>query len=90
MGPPTCASGATCPTQKPWLPPEKRPSVMSATSCPKSIGNWCVSGERYHTRRFYSPCYHYKATRPTSTTHIHSDAIADDSQEYPRSEPFIL
>ena len=44
MGPPTCASGATCPTQKPWLPPEKRPSVMSATSCPKSIGNWCVSG----------------------------------------------
>mmetsp|Transcript_37762 Transcript_37762/g.88853 ORF Transcript_37762/g.88853 Transcript_37762/m.88853 type:complete len:335 (+) Transcript_37762:311-1315(+) len=34
IGPPTCASGATCPTQKPWLPPEKRPSVMSATSWP--------------------------------------------------------
>eukprot|EP00964_Phaeocystis_antarctica_P094278 scaffold61022_cov51-Phaeocystis_antarctica.AAC.1 len=37
MGPPTCASGATCPTQKPWLPPEKRPSVMSATSCPQGV-----------------------------------------------------
>jgi hypothetical protein len=27
----TCASGVMCPMQKPWVPPEKRPSVMSAT-----------------------------------------------------------
>mmetsp|Transcript_8730 Transcript_8730/g.20602 ORF Transcript_8730/g.20602 Transcript_8730/m.20602 type:complete len:274 (-) Transcript_8730:948-1769(-) len=34
MLPPTCASGVTCPMQKPWVPPEKRPSVISATSLP--------------------------------------------------------
>ena len=32
IGPPLAASGVMCPTSKPWLPPEKRPSVMSATS----------------------------------------------------------
>lgn len=35
MGPPAAASGATWPTTKPWLPPEKRPSVISATSWPR-------------------------------------------------------
>ena len=35
MGPPSCASGATWPMQKPWEPPEKRPSVMSAQSWPR-------------------------------------------------------
>ena len=31
IGPPSCASGVTCPTMKPCEPPEKRPSVTSAT-----------------------------------------------------------
>mmetsp|Transcript_30771 Transcript_30771/g.99192 ORF Transcript_30771/g.99192 Transcript_30771/m.99192 type:complete len:276 (-) Transcript_30771:147-974(-) len=31
MGPPSTASGATWPMQKPWVPPEKRPSVTRAT-----------------------------------------------------------
>mmetsp|Transcript_43205 Transcript_43205/g.92018 ORF Transcript_43205/g.92018 Transcript_43205/m.92018 type:complete len:209 (-) Transcript_43205:1238-1864(-) len=35
IGPPTCASGETCPTQKPCEPPLNRPSVMSATSLPR-------------------------------------------------------
>ena len=35
MGPPSTASGATWPMQKPWVPPEKRPSVMSAASPPR-------------------------------------------------------
>ena len=34
MGPPTAASGEICPTTKPWLPPEKRPSVIRATLSP--------------------------------------------------------
>src|SRR5579863_1966059 len=35
MGPPSTASGATWPTQNPWVPPEKRPSVTSAQSPPR-------------------------------------------------------
>ncbi len=31
IGPPTAASGPTWPMQRPRVPPEKRPSVMSAT-----------------------------------------------------------
>ena len=31
-GPPFAASGHTCPTMKPWVAPENRPSVTSATS----------------------------------------------------------
>ena len=34
IGPPRDASGATCPTMKPWVAPEKRPSVISATGRP--------------------------------------------------------
>ncbi len=34
-GPPTNASGVMWPTTKPWVPPLKRPSVMSATSLPR-------------------------------------------------------
>ncbi len=34
MGPPSCASGVTWPMMKPWEPPEKRPSVIRATSWP--------------------------------------------------------
>src|SRR5690606_37240006 len=33
--PPSHASGAICPTTKPWVPPEKRPSVIKATDFPK-------------------------------------------------------
>src|ERR1700676_785801 len=36
-GPPCAASGDTCPTTKPWLPPENRPSVISATSLPRPL-----------------------------------------------------
>ena len=32
--PPSCASGTMWPTTKPWVPPEKRPSVIRATSLP--------------------------------------------------------
>ena len=35
IGPPSTASGATWPTQKPCVPPEKRPSVTSAASPPR-------------------------------------------------------
>ena len=38
-GPPTAASGDTCPTTKPWLPPEKRPSVISATSVAQALAH---------------------------------------------------
>ena len=31
MGPPAAASGLTCPTAGPFVAPEKRPSVISAT-----------------------------------------------------------
>ena len=31
MGPPFDASGATCPAVKPYVAPEKRPSVIRAT-----------------------------------------------------------
>src|SRR5439155_13561402 len=31
IGPPAAASGETCPTIKPWVAPEKRPSVRRAT-----------------------------------------------------------
>ena len=34
IGPPTAASGPTCPIEKPCVPPEKRPSVIKATSSP--------------------------------------------------------
>ena len=34
IGPPRNASGATWPTIRPWVAPEKRPSVISATSSP--------------------------------------------------------
>ena len=44
IGPPSWASGVTCPIRKPWEPPEKRPSVMSATSAPEARthenGSW--------------------------------------------------
>jgi hypothetical protein len=36
-GRPSWASGVMWPTTKPWLPPEKRPSVMSATSLPRPL-----------------------------------------------------
>src|SRR5690625_2874565 len=35
IGPPSAASGVTWPTTKPWLPPEKRPSVIRATELPR-------------------------------------------------------
>ncbi len=35
MGPPSTASGATWPTQNPWVPPENRPSVTRAQSPPR-------------------------------------------------------
>ena len=35
MGPPRAASGATWPTMKPCVAPEKRPSVINATSLPR-------------------------------------------------------
>src|SRR5919112_2113009 len=35
IGPPSAASGATCPIISPWVPPEKRPSVSSATDSPR-------------------------------------------------------
>src|SRR5690606_24492494 len=35
IGPPFWASGVTCPTTNPWLPPEKRPSVTSAIELPR-------------------------------------------------------
>jgi dihydroxyacid dehydratase/phosphogluconate dehydratase len=35
--PPLKASGVICPTTKPWAPPEKRPSVISATLPPKPL-----------------------------------------------------
>ena len=35
IGPPRDASGAMCPTVKPRVAPEKRPSVMSATESPR-------------------------------------------------------
>ena len=34
IGPPSCASGVMWPMMKPCEPPEKRPSVSSATSLP--------------------------------------------------------
>jgi hypothetical protein len=34
IGPPSWASGVTCPTMKPWEPPENRPSVINATCSP--------------------------------------------------------
>ena len=34
IGPPLAASGPTCPMQNPCVAPEKRPSVMRATSSP--------------------------------------------------------
>ena len=37
IGPPTAASGDTCPIEAPRLAPEKRPSVMSATDEPSPI-----------------------------------------------------
>ena len=33
-GPPCAASGVTWPAIRPWVAPEKRPSVISATSSP--------------------------------------------------------
>ena len=35
IGPPRAASGATWPAMKPWVAPEKRPSVSSATCSPR-------------------------------------------------------
>ena len=35
IAPPDCASGVIWPTTKPWVPPEKRPSVINATDFPK-------------------------------------------------------
>ena len=35
IGPPRAASGATWPIIRPWVPPEKRPSVSSATDPPR-------------------------------------------------------
>ena len=34
IGPPSAASGAMWPIISPWVPPEKRPSVISATVGP--------------------------------------------------------
>ena len=47
IGPPSTASGATCPTQKPCVPPENRPSVMSAASAPRP-GALHRAGDREH------------------------------------------
>ena len=35
IGPPSAASGATWPIIRPWVPPENRPSVSSATESPR-------------------------------------------------------
>ena len=37
IGPPKAASGATCPIEAPRVAPEKRPSVIKATSLSKPI-----------------------------------------------------
>jgi hypothetical protein len=34
MAPPSAASGETCPMERPDVPPEKRPSVISAQAFP--------------------------------------------------------
>ena len=47
IGPPSTASGATWPTQNPCVPPENRPSVMSAASAPRP-GALHRAGDREH------------------------------------------
>ena len=37
IGPPTAASGDTCPIEAPLEAPEKRPSVINATESPSHI-----------------------------------------------------
>ena len=37
IGPPTAASGDTCPIEAPLEAPEKRPSVINATESPSPI-----------------------------------------------------
>ena len=47
IGPPRNASGATWPTMKPWVAPEKRPSVISATASP-SPSPMIAAGDLQH------------------------------------------
>src|SRR5664280_1853431 len=42
MGPPSTASGATCPMQNPCVPPENRPSVTRAQSPPRPTPFICL------------------------------------------------
>ena len=47
IGPPSTASGATCPMHSPVVPPENRPSVISRTSLP-SPAPLIARGDRQH------------------------------------------
>ncbi len=49
MGPPSAASGLMWPRQVPAVPPEKRPSVMSATCLPSPCP-LIIAGGREHFR----------------------------------------
>ena len=44
-GPPTIASGETCPMQGPLVPPEKRPSVIKATELSRPIPTSAAVGD---------------------------------------------
>src|ERR1044072_3818026 len=68
IGPPRAASGAMWPTIRPWVAPEKRPSVISATASPSplttsaavtgSISRRPVVGYPDRVPRRDAPCLH--------------------------------
>ena len=47
IGPPSTASGATCPTHRPVEPPENRPSVNSNVDLPRPEEKLVVEGVPY-------------------------------------------
>ena len=90
IGPPTSASGATWPTMKPRVAPEKRPSVSSATSSPSpsptSAAGDARASRACRGRRPGPRCGSRRRRRPRSARAV-TAAIASSSHSNTRAGP---
>src|SRR5579875_781044 len=88
-GPPSAASGATCPTIKPRVPPLKRPSVKSATLSPRPSPT--IAAVTPNISRIpgppRGPSYRMTTTSPATILRSSIARIASSSRSKTRAGP---
>ena len=87
--PPSNASGVMWPTTKPWLPPLKRPSVISATSLPRPLPMTAEVGDNISRMPGppRGPSYRMTMTSPFTTVPSRMRRSASSSLSNTRARP---